>query len=153
MVLCVVSLLFATDINSICIEDSCDYIEINDFGRAGASRKQIIFWEWKKEGVANIQRKITGEPTGLIQYGAGFTVIEYRMIQSEMSPRGISPMVDHDYKNNRITVIFWDIRDKALRRMTAKWIIYTKSPDSEQANLEVWAKGSRRGLTRPLKSN
>ena len=147
------SLLFSPEINSLCVEDSCDYIEINDFGGNKGSHKQIIFWEWREQGVANIQREITGEPTGLVKYGAGFAVIEYKIIQSKMSPRGISPIVDHDYKNNRITATFWDVGDKVLRRVAAKWIIYTKGPDPEQANLKVWIRGNRKGLTEPPKSN
>jgi predicted transcriptional regulator len=48
MILCVASLLFAPEINNLCVEDSCDYIEINDFGETGEDRKQIVFWEWRK---------------------------------------------------------------------------------------------------------
>ena len=153
IVLCVVSLLFTPDTERFCIEDSCDYIEINDFGGAGESRKQIIFWEWRERGVANIQRKITGDPTGLIQYGPGFAVVEYKMIRSDTAPLGTDPIIEHDFKKNLVRAIFWDGRGDVMRKITAKWIIYTKCPDPEQANLKVWAKDSRKGLTAPPKSN
>ena len=153
MVLFVASLIFAPETNNLCIRDSCDYIEINDFGETGENRKQIVFWEWRKRGVIHVQRKITGEPTGLVKYGAGFTVIEYRTIQSEAFPRGAKLVVSHDYENSRVTVIFWDNVDNVMRMATAKWIVYTKCPDTEQSNIKIWAKGQRKGLTEPMKSN
>ena len=147
IILCAVSMLLTPDIDTGCIKDRCDYIEINEFGQTYGSRTQIIFWEWRDSGVAHIQRKKTGEPTGLVQYGGGFVVVDYKMMKCETHSGGVRPLVSH--KKKGVTVVFWDRSDDVVREVSAKWIVYTECRDPEQANLKIFASEHRKGLTDP----
>ena len=143
LVLFVVSLVFSPN-HDVIVEDTCDYIEFNTFYNSGGviGHFQVIFWEWKNGGVAQIGRDSTGKETGSIKYGPGFVGVAYRMMQSK-------PLVDYGYKNKRVSVLFWDKNSRVMRRVHGKWIIYTKGNDTEQENLELFPSRLRRGLFEP----
>jgi len=128
LVLFVVSLVFSPN-HDVIVEDTCDYIEFNTFYNSGGviGHFQVIFWEWKNGGVAQIERDPAGKETGSIKYGPGFVVVAYRMMQSK-------PLVDCR---------------RVMRRVHGKWIIYTKGNDTEQENLELFPSRLRRGLFEP----
>ena len=143
LVLFVVSLAFSPD-RGVIVEDNCDYIEFNTFSNARGviSRFQVIFWEWKSRGVAHIERDLAGRETGLIKYGAGFVVVDYRMMEGE-------PPVQYGHKKKRVSVLFWDKNSQVMRIVHGKWIVRTKGSDREQENLEIFPSRLRRGLFEP----
>ena len=149
LMLCVVSLLSIQPGRSLVIEDSCRFIEHNTvLGNRGVQLTQIIFWEWRDRGVAHVERTITGEPTGLVQYGGGFVVVDYIVERGVNHPSGKVPQICRN-KDRSVTVIFWDNSDNVMRKVTGQWISYTKTIDREQENLKVWSSQNRRGLTSP----
>jgi hypothetical protein len=147
----VIASLLSPESNLI-IEDKCDYIEFNDFGISenGSYSSQIIFWEWKNAGVAHVQRDLAGKETGLIQYGEGFVVVDWRMIRSERSPNATRVMISRCHRGSGLVeVLFWDSSDRVVRKVVAKWIVRSRGYDREQANLEVFPSKNRRGLFEP----
>ena len=143
LMLFVVSLAFSPD-HGVIVEDSCDYIEFNTFYNTGGdtSHFQVIFWEWKNKGVAHIERDLTGRRTGFIKYGAGFVVVDYRMMEGE-------PTVEYGCERKRVSVLFWDKNSHVMRAVHGKWIVRTKGSDREQENLELFPSRLRRGLFKP----
>ena len=138
--------------SKLIIGDRCDYIEFNDFSVSenGDCYSQIIFWEWRDTGVAHVQRDLAGKETGLVKYGGGFVVVDWRMTRSVRSPNATKVMVSRYRRGSgTVEVLFWDNKDKVIRKVVAGWIAHSRGYDRERANLEVFSSQHRKGLSKP----
>ena len=129
--------------------DFCDYLEINNVynidektGEPKLRFVQYVWWEWKDFILVPVLDPNTRQKTGLSKRSSGFVVREYIIV---VYGDGNSQNNAHLSKTKTGWVcMYYDASDKAIRRISFKWIITTHTLyDSELDNRDIVASENR----------
>jgi hypothetical protein len=149
--------LFNPDLlGGLIVEDSSDYIEINNIYRHDADgflekrMVQIIWWEWRDSILLPEIDLITKKQTGNWKSGSDFVVKDFRVTYSiSSSPKEVRKIAPKIY-GDKWVCIFWDKDDRCFRRVISNWKIITHTlHDREIKNRDILKINNRNKLTKP----
>ena len=129
--------------------DFCDYLEINNVyriddktGETKLNFVQYVWWEWRDSILVPVLDPNTRQKTGLSKRGSGFVVREYIIVvHGNESPKNKAYL---SKTKTGWACMYYDASDKAIRRISFKWIITTHTLyDSELDNRDIVASENR----------
>ena len=135
--------LFASnDKQRVVLSDSCDYVEINNVydtneetGEHALRMVQYVWWEWRDKVLLPVIDPITKEETGDWKSGSDFVVRYYFVVYSRPNSR---ENILLDKNGDGWVCIFWDKRDKVMRKVKCKWLATSHtSYDVEMENRRI----------------